>query len=92
MLLRDIFIEAGEEVAILISGLGNTMLMEQHILFRRIHNRLMEKGISIYWSAVGNYFTSLDMMGATVTVMRLDDELKGLLDVSADSVALAVGT
>lgn len=87
-ILQDMPVESGEEVAVLISGMGNTMLMELNILYRRTYDRLRQKGVDIYWSHAGNYFTSLDMMGATMSVMKLDEELKRMLDVSADSVAL----
>jgi dihydroxyacetone kinase-like protein len=54
--------------------------MELYVLYNEIEKLLGEKGIHIYKSYVGNYFTSLDMMGATLTVMKLDDELKELID------------
>ena len=77
----------GEEVAVLVSGMGNTMLMELHILFDRIYDILASKKIRLYRSYVGNYFTSLDMMGATVSVMKLDDELKKMIDVPVYTAA-----
>jgi dihydroxyacetone kinase-like protein len=86
-ILGDMPVEKGEEVAVLVSGMGNTMLMELHLLYNHIYDALTQRGIRIHWSYTGNYFTSLDMMGATVTLMRLDGELKKLLDAPADSVA-----
>ncbi len=86
-ILKDMPIESGEDVALLVSGMGNTMLMELHILYRHMHKLLAEKGINVCWSYTGNYFTSLDMMGASLTVMKLDEELKRMLFVDADSVA-----
>lgn len=74
------FVE-GDEVAVLVSGLGATPVMELYVLYDEIDKLLQEKGIRTYKAYVGNYFTSLDMMGATLTVMKLDDELKELLDV-----------
>ncbi len=73
----------GDEVAVMISGLGNTMLSELYILFNRVYERLENADISIYRAMAGNYFTSLDMMGATLTLLRVDDELKKLLDLPA---------
>lgn len=74
---------AGDEVAVLVSGLGSTPVMELYVLYNEIENLLTEKDIKVYRSYVGNYFTSLDMMGATLTVMKLDDELKELIDADA---------
>ena len=80
--------ERGDEVALLVSGLGATPVMELYILFDHLATIAAEAGLSIYRPYVGNYFTSLEMMGATVTLMRLDDELKACLDLEADSVGL----
>ena len=82
----DLPFEEGDEVAVLISGLGATPVMEQYIVFNRVADVLAEKGIRLYRSYVGNYFTSLEMMGVTLTVMKLDDELKACLDHPADAV------
>lgn len=87
-ILEDMPLKSGDEVAVLISGLGNTMLMEQYILFRRAFANLSGMGVKIGWSNVGNFFTSLDMMGATVTLMKLDGELKKLLCTPANCYAL----
>ena len=86
--LPDLPFERGDEVAVLVSGLGATPVMELYILFDHIAALAEEAGLSVYRSYVGNYFTSLEMMGATVTLMRLDDELKTCLDLEADSVGL----
>lgn len=86
-ILRDMPLNEGEEVAVLVSGLGNTMLMELHILFNRIYDVMQEKSIKIHRSYVGNYFTSLDMMGASISVMKLDDELKEMMDVPVYTAA-----
>jgi dihydroxyacetone kinase-like protein len=77
-----------DEVAVLLSGLGATPVMELYVLFNEVAKILHEKGIRIYRSYVGNYFTSLEMMGATLTVMKLDDELKVLLDAECESMGL----
>ncbi len=88
LILPDLPFESGDETVVLVSGLGATPVMELYILFNRVAELLNAKGISIYRPYVGNYFTSLEMMGATVTVMRLDDELKTLIDMEADSMGL----
>ena len=72
----------------MISGLGATPVMEQFILASRIYDDLAERGISVYRSYVGNYFTSLEMNGITLTLMRVDDELKACVDYPVDTPAL----
>ncbi|MDO4548893.1 MAG: dihydroxyacetone kinase subunit DhaK [Clostridia bacterium] len=86
IVLPDYPFEAGDEVAVLISGLGATPVMELYVLYGEIEKLLDEKGIKTCRSYVGNYFTSLDMMGATLSVMKLDDELKQLIDMPVDCV------
>jgi dihydroxyacetone kinase-like protein len=78
----------GDEVAVLVSGLGSTPVMELYILYNKVHDILSEKGIKVYKSYVGNYFTSLDMMGATLTLMSLDEELKELIDEEVNTMGL----
>jgi dihydroxyacetone kinase-like protein len=86
IILPDLPFKGGDEVCVLISGLGSTPLLELYILYRRIGHLLQDKNIAVYKSYVGNLFTSLEMAGVTLTVMRLDDELKQLLDHPADAV------
>ena len=81
------FVE-GDEVVVLVSGLGATPVMELYVLYDEIDRLLTEKGIKTHKAYVGNYFTSLEMMGATLTVMKLDDELKELIDMPAYSMGL----
>jgi len=88
VILPDLPFAAGDEVAVVLSGLGATPVMELYILYDEVEKILAEQGIRVYMPYVGNYFTSLEMMGATLTVMKLDDELKELIDVDADSTGL----
>ena len=88
IVLPDYPIVEGDEVVVLVSGLGATPIMELYVLYDEIDKLLADKGIKIHRSYVGNYFTSLDMMGATLTVMKLDDELKELIDMPCYSMAL----
>ncbi|NLF27714.1 MAG: dihydroxyacetone kinase subunit DhaK [Clostridiales bacterium] len=88
VIVPDLPFRAGDEVAVLVSGLGATPVMEQYILYNRVEELLKEQRIRVYRSYVGNYFTSLEMMGVTLTVMKLDAELKELLDVECESVGL----
>ncbi|HBK67302.1 MAG TPA: dihydroxyacetone kinase, partial [Firmicutes bacterium] len=69
-------------------GLGATPLMEQYIVYNKVEEVLETKGIRVYKAYVGNYFTSLDMMGITLTMMKLDDELKECVNMSVNSVGL----
>lgn len=84
IVLPDYPFVCGDSVAVLVSGLGATPVMELYVLYNEIEKILRQNGIRVYRSYVGNYFTSLDMMGATLTVLKLDDELKELIDMDAD--------
>lgn len=87
VILTDLPFNSGDEVVVLVSGLGSTPLMEQYILYGEVAKILESKGIKVHKSLVGNYFTSLEMAGATLSVMRLDDELKECFDYEADAVS-----
>ena len=78
----------GDEVVALVSGLGATPVMELYVLYHEIERLLTAQGIRVHRAYVGNYFTSLEMMGATLTLMKLDDELKQLIDLPANSMGL----
>jgi phosphoenolpyruvate---glycerone phosphotransferase subunit DhaK len=79
--LDDRDLPSGTEVAVLISGLGATPTNELYILNDTVDDELRARGLKIARAYVGNYFTSLEMVGATLTIMALDDELKQLLAV-----------
>jgi dihydroxyacetone kinase-like protein len=81
IVLDDHGLPEGTEVAVLVSGLGATPLNELYILNDTIESEISARGLKIRKTWIGNYFTSLEMVGATLTVMALDDELKTLLDV-----------
>lgn len=83
IVLDDHNLPAGSEVAVLVSGLGATPVNELYILNDTIEAEISARGLKIHKTYVGNYFTSLEMVGATLTVMALDDELKPLLDAEA---------
>jgi len=83
-ILVDMPIESGKKVAVLVNGLGSTTRMELYIMFRRVEQILTEKGIEIYRSYVGDYSTSLEMGGASITLLELDNELSELVDHPAD--------
>lgn len=88
VILPDYPFVTGDEVVVLVSGLGATPVMELYVLYDEIDRLLQEKGIRTHKAYVGNYFTSLDMMGATLTIMKLDEELKELMDMPAVSMGL----
>jgi len=78
--IEDIPYEEGDEVALMVNGMGGTPLMELFVVNRRAHQILEEKGIKIHKTFVGEYMTSLEMAGVSVTLLKLDDETKELLD------------
>jgi phosphoenolpyruvate---glycerone phosphotransferase subunit DhaK len=75
---------SGDNVALMINGLGGTPISELYILYGRAHKQLADRGINVTRSYVGEYCTSLDMAGASVTLVKLDGELNGLFDAPAE--------
>ncbi|HBL40435.1 MAG TPA: dihydroxyacetone kinase subunit DhaK [Ruminococcaceae bacterium] len=75
------------EVAVMVNGCGGTPLMELYIVYNHLADVLKEKGIRIYKSFVGNYMTSLEMEGFSISLLKLDDEMKQLLDEKAETPA-----
>ena len=80
----------GSEVAVLVNGLGGTPLMELYILNYEVQNLLKEKNITAYKIFVGNYTTSLEMTGCSLSLLKLNDKMKTLLDASCDTPALKI--
>ena len=78
-ILPDLPYESGDEVAVLVNGLGATPLEELYIVYRRVHEILTEKGIKSFKAYVGEYATSMDMAGMSVSLLKLDEELKKYL-------------
>lgn len=87
IVLDDHDLAPGTEVAVLVSGLGATPVGELYVLYDRMAQIIEEQGLVIHRSYVGNYFTSLEMVGATLTVMSLDAERKALLAAPTDCPA-----
>jgi len=85
-LLPDLPFARGDRVAVLISGLGATPLMEQYILYASVAKYLGEAGLTVAVSRVGNFFTSLEMMGVTLSVLKLDDELEAFMKFPCSSI------
>lgn len=78
------------EVALMVNGLGATPLMELYILNNEVEKVLSKRNIKIHKTLVGNYMTALEMSGCSITLLKLDDELKELLDAPCDTPALKV--
>lgn len=84
-IIEDFPLRGGEQVAVLVNGLGATPLEELYILYRKVHQILRERDIQIYRAYVGEYATSLEMAGASISLLRLDEDLRRWLDAPAHS-------
>ncbi len=82
--VSDLPFSNGDNVALMINGLGGTPISELYILYGRAHQQLADRGINVRRNYVGEYCTSLDMAGASVTLAKLDDEIEGLLAAPAE--------
>ena len=85
-ILKDIDY-SNSEVAVLLNSSGATPLMELYVIYNHLVEVLKEKGISVYKAYIGPYMTSMEMAGYSISLLKLDDELKELLDEEADTVA-----
>jgi phosphoenolpyruvate---glycerone phosphotransferase subunit DhaK len=83
-IVPDLPYSAGDRVALMVNGLGGTPISELYILFRRAHQQLADRGITVARSYVNEYCTSLDMAGASITLVKLDDEIEELLAAPAE--------
>jgi dihydroxyacetone kinase len=83
--LDDLRPESGSDVAVLVNGLGATPAEELYIVYRRVHRILSERGIRVHRAYVGEYATSQDMAGASISLLALDEVLRPLLDAPARS-------
>ncbi|MDA8203519.1 MAG: dihydroxyacetone kinase subunit DhaK [Chloroflexi bacterium] len=80
----DLPFKSGDEVCLMINGLGGTPISELYLLYGIAHKKLADKGIKVFRSYVGEYCTSLEMAGSHLTLLKVDDELKDLLLAPAD--------
>ena len=90
MLLDSILADldyTGSDVVVLVNGMGGTPLMELYIVNNFVQDYLKEKGVRVYDTMVGNYMTSIEMAGFSLTLLRLDEEMKKLYDAKADTLA-----
>jgi dihydroxyacetone kinase-like protein len=90
-LLAEMGAARGDRVAVLVNSLGATPLMELYILHARVAGRLAQAGLIVHKALVGPYCTSLDMAGASITLMHLDDELTRMIDHPCDCVMFRQG-
>jgi len=86
-IVSDLPYESGDEVAVMVNGLGGTPISELYLLYGHVHESLEQRGIKPVRSYVGEYCTSLEMAGASLTLVRLDDELSELLSEPAEIAA-----
>jgi dihydroxyacetone kinase-like protein len=76
---------SGSEVAVMINGMGGTPLMELYIAYARVADRLKDEGVNVWrMPYVGDYMTSLEMAGFSITLLKLDEEMKGYLAAPCD--------
>lgn len=87
-ILADITLAEGDDVAVMVNGLGGTPTMELYLVNKKVAQILADKKVNIVKTYVGNYMTSLEMAGFSVSVLKLDNELKALLLAPADTPAL----
>jgi dihydroxyacetone kinase-like protein len=84
-ILADMPLGMDDQVAVMVNSLGATPPEELYILFRKVHQMMADRGVSIYRAYIGEYATSMEMAGASITLFKLDDELRTLLDHPAQS-------
>ncbi|MDF9529112.1 dihydroxyacetone kinase subunit DhaK [Bacillus cereus] len=89
-LMKDLGVKDGEEIALLVNGFGGTPLQELYLFNNAVTRELAARNIKINRVFVGNYMTSIDMAGMSLTVMKLDDELKTLLSKECNTPAFKV--
>lgn len=90
-ILEDLPFSSGDRVLLFVNGMGGTPLVELYVVFRRAAEVLASRGIEVSRSLVGSYVTSLEMQGASITVLRLDDALIELWDAPVQTPALRWG-
>jgi phosphoenolpyruvate---glycerone phosphotransferase subunit DhaK len=87
----DLPYQSGDNVLAFVNGMGGTPLIELYIVYRELHRFLEGRGINVSRNLIGNYITSLEMAGCSITLLKLDDELTRLWDAPVDTPALRWG-
>ena len=90
-IVEDLPYESGDRVLAFVNGMGGTPLVELYIVYRALNKFLADKGITIERNLIGNYITSLEMAGCSITLLKLDDDLTRLWDAPVDTPALRWG-
>ncbi|MCP4405400.1 MAG: dihydroxyacetone kinase subunit DhaK, partial [bacterium] len=85
-ILRDLPFQNGDEVTLLVNDLGSTTMMELLIVNRKVRQILRERGIAVYDTVIGSFCTCQEMAGFSITLMKLDEELKKYYDMPASSL------
>ena len=80
-------VQKGDRFAVLVNGLGETTLIELFIINNHLQDLLKAKGVEVAKTLVGNYMTSLDMGGFSITLLKLDNEMEELLKAEEDTIA-----
>jgi dihydroxyacetone kinase-like protein len=88
VVVEDLPFESGDEVLAFVNGMGGTPLIELYIVYNELNKFLEARGINISRRLIGSYITSLDMAGCSITLLRLDDELRRLWDAPVDTIGL----
>ena len=89
--VSDLGLASGDKVLLFVNGMGGTPQSELYIVYRRAAQKLAEQGVTVARSLVGNYITSLEMQGCSITVLRLDDEMTALWDAPVHTAAFRWG-
>ena len=89
--VEDLPYQSGDRVLAFVNGMGGTPLIELYIVYRELDRFLQERGVTIERQLIGNYITSLEMAGCSITLLKLDDELTRLWDAPVDTPALRWG-
>jgi dihydroxyacetone kinase-like protein len=90
-IVEDLPYNSGDQVLAFVNGMGGTPLIELFVVYRDLHHFLQERGITIARRLIGNYITSLEMAGCSITLLRVDDELTRLWDAPVNTPALRWG-
>jgi dihydroxyacetone kinase-like protein len=90
-IVEDLPYQSGDNVLAFVNGMGGTPLIELYVVYRELHNFLEQRGIAITRNLIGDYITSLEMAGCSITLLKLDDELTRLWDAPVDTPALRWG-
>ncbi|UOQ43983.1 dihydroxyacetone kinase subunit DhaK [Halobacillus salinarum] len=88
--MPELELKQGDEVALMVNGMGATPLMELYILNNHLHDLLTNKGITVADTKVGNFMTALEMAGASITILKLDNELKTQLQAPSKTIAFTI--